>query len=77
MLDFFKKLFGLADANKDGKVDAKDAKVVAAKVEAKVEAAAAKAKTESKQIVANAKNTVKKAAAKAKTVRAAKNKPAV
>ena len=40
MLAFLKKLFGKADANKDGRVDAKDAKVVAEKVGAKVEAAA-------------------------------------
>lgn len=73
MLGFFKKLFGMADANKDGKVDAKDAKVVAEKVEARVEAAAAKIQAQSTKVVANAKNTVKKTAAK--TVKAKKAAP--
>ena len=43
------KLKGL-DANKDGKVDIKDAKVVAKAVEAKVEVAAARAKTTGKRV---------------------------
>ena len=55
MLNFFKKLFGLADANKDGRVDAADAKVVAEKVGAKVEAASAKIKTEAAKTVAKTK----------------------
>ena len=65
MLNFFKKLFGFADVNKDGRVDSKDAKVVAQKAEAKVGAAAAKAKEVVKKTTAKAKTTrTKKAAAK-------------
>lgn len=56
MFAWIKKLLGKADVNQDGKVDTKDAKVVAAKV-----------RTETKQVVANATNTVKKAKAKAKS----------
>ena len=44
MLGFLKKLFGFADVNKDGRVDAKDAKVAAEAVAAKVEVAATKIK---------------------------------
>ena len=62
MFAFLKKLFGRADANKDGRVDAKDAKVVAEKVGAKVEAAATKIKAEA-------------GAAKVKIARAKKTKP--
>lgn len=75
MLNFFKKLFGRADVNKDGKVDAKDVKIVAEKVEAKVEAAAVKIQSEAKEAAAKAKTTVKKAAVKAKTARSSKAKP--
>ena len=65
MFAFLKKLFGKADANKDGRVDAKDAKIVAEKVGAKVEAAATKIKAEAKA-----------GAAKVKIARARKTKPA-
>jgi len=64
MFAFLKKLFGKADVNKDGQVDAKDAKVVAEKVGAKVEAAATKIKAEAKA-----------GAAKVKIARARKTKP--
>lgn len=46
MFGFLKKLFGQADVNKDGRVDAKDARVAAEAVAAKVEVAAAKIKKE-------------------------------
>ena len=65
MFAFLKKLFGKADANKDGRVDAKDAKIVAEKVGAKVEAAAGKIKAEAKA-----------GAAKVKIARTRKPKPA-
>ena len=58
MFAFFKKLFGRADVNRDGKVDAVDAKVM-------VEAVKAGAKAG----VVRAKNTAKKSAVKAKTNR--------
>jgi hypothetical protein len=61
MFAFFKKLFARADVNKDGRVDAKDAKVA-------VEAVKATAKT----TAVRAKATVKKAAVQAKSVRAKK-----
>lgn len=64
MLGFLKKLFGMADVNQDGKVDAKDAKVVVDGVKAKVEVAATKVK-----------DTAKSSAAKAKIARARKTKP--
>lgn len=60
MIGFLKKLFGFADVNKDGKVNATDAKIVAQNVET----AAAKVK-------AKAKNSV----TKAKIARARKSKP--
>jgi len=63
MFGFLKKLFGSADLNKDGKVDAADAKVA-------VEAV----KTEAKEVVAKTKTTVKKAANKAKSQRKPKSK---
>jgi len=63
MLGFLKKLFGSADVNKDGRVDAKDAKVAAEAVAAKVEVATAKIK---KQATAGA--------AKVKIARAKKPK---
>jgi len=62
MFAFFKKLFARADVNKDGRVDAKDAKVA-------VEAVKATAKT----TAVRAKATVKKAAVRAKTARTSKS----
>ena len=64
MFAFFKKLFGKADVNKDGKVDVQDAKAVAETV-----------KTETKAAVAKAKDAVKKPGVKAKTARTKKAKP--
>ena len=64
MFEFLKKLFGAADANRDGRVDSKDIKVAAEAVAAKVEVAAAKIK---KQATAGT--------AKAKIARARKTKP--
>jgi hypothetical protein len=58
MFAFFKKLFAKADANKDGKVDVQDAKVVAESVKAQVKTTAARTKT-----------AVKKPAVRAKAVR--------
>ena len=55
------KLFGFADVNKDGQMDAKDAAVV-------VESVKATAKT----TAVRARATVKKAAVQAKSVRAKK-----
>jgi hypothetical protein len=48
MFGWLKKLFGIADVNKDGKVDAADAKAAVVKVEeaVKVEVAAVEAKVE-------------------------------
>ncbi len=63
MFGFLKKLFGSADLNKDGKVDAADAKVA-------VEAV----KTEVKEVAVKTKTTVKKAASKAKAPRKPKSK---
>lgn len=65
MFAFLKKLFGGADVNKDGRVDAKDVKVAAAAVAAKAEVAAAKIKKEAKA-----------GAAKVKIARAKRAKPA-
>jgi len=48
MFGFLKKLFGAADTNQDGRVDAKDVKAAAEAVAAKVEVAAAKIKKEAK-----------------------------
>jgi hypothetical protein len=58
MFAFLKKLFSRADVNKDGKVDAKDAKVAVEGVKAKTN-----------QIKTNARVAIKKAAVKAKAVR--------
>jgi hypothetical protein len=58
MLAFFKKLFSQADVNKDGRVDAKDAKVAVEGVKAKTN-----------QVKTNARVAIKKAAVKAKAVR--------
>ena len=64
MIAFFKKLFGFADVNKDGKVDAADAKVA-------VEAA----KEEVKIVAEKTKTAVKKEATKAKSATKSKSKP--
>lgn len=64
MIQFFKKLFGFADVNKDGKVDKEDAKVV-------VEAA----KEEVKIVAQKTTTAVKKAATKAKSATKSKSKP--
>lgn len=45
MFEFIKKLFGKADLNQDGKVDATDAKVAAEVVKAEVKKTATRAKT--------------------------------
>lgn len=45
MFGFFKKLFGKADLNHDGKVNAADAKVAAEVVKTEVKKTTAKAKT--------------------------------
>ena len=63
MFAFFKKLFARADVNKDGRVDAKDAKVAVTAVKATAKTAAARVKT-----------TAQKAAVKAKAVRKTKTK---
>lgn len=60
MLAFLKKLFGKADINKDGKVDAKDAKAAAATVSVAAKATGAKVKTAAGAKIAKAR----KAAAK-------------
>jgi hypothetical protein len=64
MLEFFKKLFGRADINKDGKVDAADAKVVVEVVTEEVKVVAEKAKTAVKKVVSNAKSAKKTASKK-------------
>ena len=48
MLAFFKKLFGKADVNKDGKVDVQDAKIVAKEVKTEVKAAVKKVSPKTK-----------------------------
>ena len=48
MFAFFKKLFGKADVNKDGRVDVQDVKVVAKEVKTEVKAAVKKASTKAK-----------------------------
>lgn len=58
MFAFFKKLFGRADVNKDGKVDGKDAVVAAKSVAAGVKAGTIRTR-----------NTLKKASVKAKAAR--------
>lgn len=60
MLNFFKKLFGFADVNKDGKVDRSDAKVAATAVAATAKTTAAKVKTTTKAKVARVKKAVTK-----------------
>jgi hypothetical protein len=55
MFAFFKKLFGKADLNSDGKVNAQDAKVAVAAVEAAAKGAKSMAKTQVKKTVTKAK----------------------
>ena len=64
MFGFLKRLFGQADLNKDGQVDAKDVKIA-------VESVAAKAET----AVTKVKKQAKTGAGKAKIARARKPKP--
>jgi len=65
------------DVNKDGKVDAADAKVVVEAVKAEVKETAVEVKAEVKKTVAKAKTAAKKAPAKAKETvkKAAGRKP--
>jgi hypothetical protein len=62
MFAFFKKLFARADVNKDGKVDAQDAKVVVESV-----------KTQAKTAATKVRAATKKPAVKAKTARNARS----
>lgn len=64
MFAFIKKLFGFADVNKDGKVDAQDAKVAVETVKAEVKETVVEVKAEVKKVAAKAKQAVKKAPAK-------------
>ena len=59
MLEFFKKLFGRADVNKDGKVDAVDAKIVVEAAKEEVKVVAEKTKTAAKKVVSKAKSAAK------------------
>jgi len=59
MLEFFKKLFGRADVNKDGKVDAADAKIVVEAAKEEVKVVAEKTKTAAKKVVSKAKSAAK------------------
>jgi hypothetical protein len=74
MFGFIKKLFGAADVNKDGKVDATDAKVVVEEVKAEVKQAAVEVKAAANKTTAKAKTAVKKTVAKAKPARGRKPK---
>ena len=74
MFGFLKKLFGAADVNKDGKVDAQDVKVVVEEVKAEVKQAAVEVKTAVNKTTAKAKTAVKKTVAKAKPARGRKPK---
>lgn len=65
MFNFIKRFFGVADVNKDGKIDSADAKVVVQAVEAGAKTGAAKVRSQ-----------VKKAAVKAKTARNKRTRPA-
>ena len=58
MFAFFKKLFGKADVNRDGRVDGQDAKATVQAVRAEAKVAGAKTKS-----------AVKKAAVRAKAAR--------
>jgi hypothetical protein len=49
MFAFFKKLFARADVNKDGKVDAQDAKVVVESVKTQAKTAATKVRAATKK----------------------------
>jgi hypothetical protein len=66
MFGFIKKLFGTADVNKDGKVDAADAKVVVETVKAEVKEVAVEVKAEVKKAAAKTTQAVKQVANKAK-----------
>jgi FtsZ-interacting cell division protein YlmF len=71
LLNLFKKMFGYADLNDDGKLDVQDVKVAAAKVEAKVEAGKAEAKKRVKRVKEEAgdvKKAVKKTVKQVKDV---------
>ena len=59
MLEFFKKLFGRADVNKDGKVDAADAKIVVEAAKEELKVVAEKTKTAAKKVVSKAKSAAK------------------
>ena len=59
MLEFFKKLFGRADVNKDGKVDAADAKVVVEAAKKEIKVVAEKTKIAAKKVVSKAKSATK------------------
>jgi hypothetical protein len=74
MFGFLKKLFGTADVNKDGKVDAQDVKVVVEEVKAEVKQAAVEVAQTAKKAASTTKNTVKKVVNKAKTSRKPKSK---
>jgi len=58
MFAFFKKLFARADVNKDGQVDAKDAKVAVEAVKATAKTAVTK--VAAKKPAANKKSSIKK-----------------
>jgi len=58
MFAFFKKLFARADVNKDGRVDAKDAKVAVEAV--KTTAKTAVTQVAAKKPAANKKSSIKK-----------------
>ncbi len=64
MFAFFKKLFGKADINQDGKVDQKDVAVAVDAVQAAVKGAKSMAKTQAKKTVTKAKTAAKKPAVK-------------
>lgn len=55
MFAFLKKLFGMADANKDGRVDAKDVKIAVESVAATIASTGGKVKKQAKSGVAKAK----------------------
>lgn len=59
MFAFLKKLLGIADINKDGKVDANDARVVVNATKAAVQTAKSQAKKTTKSRKPKAKSTSK------------------
>lgn len=71
---FYNKNPKALDVNKDGKVNAEDAKVAVKAVKAEVKEAAAEVKTEAKKTVAKAKASAKKVTEKAKAGRKPKVK---